>query len=183
MTVYKADRNKIKIALSDSEVIAFFGSYKRITDMSGSTRLTVALILKESLSDYAEELSDDLLIEIRARENSGCIITVSQTENRRQKTEKTYYCLDFADFHDLADGAARLYLSRKPKGKSSLYRISGIYRLILLCENSADLFFMNEYCVSLESSVLKSAYTEEHGELLIKDNAVSVLGRAFSKEP
>ena len=48
MTVYKADRNKFKIALSDSEVIAFFGSYKRITDMSGSTRLTVALILKES---------------------------------------------------------------------------------------------------------------------------------------
>ncbi|HAL19362.1 MAG TPA: hypothetical protein DCP17_01265, partial [Ruminococcaceae bacterium] len=114
MTVYKADRNKIKIALSDSEVIAFFGSYKRITDMSGSTRLTVALILKESLSDYAEELSDDLLVEIRAREKSGCVITVSQTENRRQKTEKTYYCLDFADFHDLADGAARLYLSRKP---------------------------------------------------------------------
>ena len=42
---------------------------------------------------------------------------------------------------------------------------------------------MNEYCVSLDSSVLKSAYTEEHGELLIKDNAVSVLGRVFSKEP
>lgn len=181
MTVYKADRNKIKIALSDSEVLAFFGSYKKITDMSGSTRLTVALILKESLSDYAEELNDELLVEIRARESAGCIITVSSAENRRQRNEKAFYCLDFADFTALTDGVTRLYLNKKSRGNSSLYRISQIYRLIISCENSNDLFFMNEYCLSIENSVLKSAYTEEHGELLIKGNAVELIGSTFSK--
>lgn len=44
MTVYRADRNKIKISLTDNEVLAFFGTYERINDMNAGTRLTVALL-------------------------------------------------------------------------------------------------------------------------------------------
>ena len=66
MTVYRADRNKIKISLTDNEVLAFFGTYERINDMNAGTRLTVALLLREGLSDYPDEFDGDILVEIRA---------------------------------------------------------------------------------------------------------------------
>ena len=83
MTVYRADRNKIKISLTDNEVLAFFGTYERINDMNAGTRLTVALLLREGLSDYPDEFDGDILVEIRARESAGCTITVSPAEEKR----------------------------------------------------------------------------------------------------
>ena len=62
MTVYRADRNKIKISLTDNEVLAFFGTYERINDMNAGTRLTVALLLREGLSEYPDEFDGDILV-------------------------------------------------------------------------------------------------------------------------
>lgn len=181
MTVYRADRNKIKISLTDNEVLAFFGTYERITDMNAGTRLTVALLLKEGLADYPDEFDGDILVEIRARESAGCTITVSPAEKKR-KSGKYYVCFDFADSSSMTDAVSRLYLSRRVRGESSLYLISGIYRLIISCGSAKDLFFMNEYCIRSDSSAEVFAFTEEHGKPIVKNNAVSVIGRAFTKE-
>ena len=76
MTVLKIGQKKLKITLTDSEVLSFFGAYERLNAATSETRLTVGLLLKESLSEYETELDGDLLVEIRARENAGCVITV-----------------------------------------------------------------------------------------------------------
>ena len=114
MTVYRADRNKIKISLTDNEVLAFFGTYERINDMNAGTRLTVALLLREGLSDYPDEFDGDILVEIRARESAGCTITVSPAEKKR-KSGKFYLCFDFSDSSSMIDG-----ISKNSRRKQSL---------------------------------------------------------------
>ena len=72
MTVYKIGRKKLKITLTDSEVISFFETYERLNSVSGEARITVGLLLKKSLLEYDTELDGNLLVEIRARKNAGC---------------------------------------------------------------------------------------------------------------
>ena len=49
MTVYKIGRKKLKITLTDREVISFFGTYKGLTSANSEARLAVGLLLKKSL--------------------------------------------------------------------------------------------------------------------------------------
>lgn len=58
MTVYRLSGDKIRIALSDSEVLSFFGTYEKFASLSGGTRLAVSLLLKESLEKYGDILGD-----------------------------------------------------------------------------------------------------------------------------
>ena len=74
MTVYKIGRKRLKIALTDSEVISFFGTYRGLTSVNRNARLTVGLLLKQSLSEYDTELDGKLLVEIKAKEKSGNIV-------------------------------------------------------------------------------------------------------------
>ena len=53
MTVYRLAGDKVRIALSDSEVLSFFGTYEKFASLSGGTRLAVSLLLKESLENTA----------------------------------------------------------------------------------------------------------------------------------
>lgn len=51
MTVYRLSGDKIRIALSDSEVLSFFGTYEKFASLSGGTRLAVSLLLKKALKN------------------------------------------------------------------------------------------------------------------------------------
>ena len=64
MTVYRLSGDKIRIALSDSEVLSFFGTYEKFASLSGGTRLAVSLLLKESLEKYGDILGDNLLVAV-----------------------------------------------------------------------------------------------------------------------
>ena len=76
MTVYRLGGRKARITLSDSEVRSFFGEYASLRAVTGEVKMTLALILEESLPDYGDS-AGDLIVEVRAKENSGCVITVT----------------------------------------------------------------------------------------------------------
>ena len=57
MTVLKIGQKKLKITLTDGEVLSFFGAYERLNAATSETRLTVGLLLKESLSEYETEFA------------------------------------------------------------------------------------------------------------------------------
>ncbi|MGN0494536.1 MAG: adaptor protein MecA [Acutalibacteraceae bacterium] len=178
MTVLKIGQKKLKITLTDSEVLSFFGAYERLNAATSETRLTVGLLLRESLSEYETELDGDLLVEIRARENAGCVITVSSADSSKRKSVSTVRTLEFADSSSLISGAVRLYRVR-PRIRSSLYKMTGTYRLLISQRTDCDLFFMNEFCLRQSDSPIEAEYTKEHGRLITENNAVEKIGRAF----
>ena len=178
MTVYKIGRKKLKITLTDSEVISFFGTYRGLASVNNEARLAVGLLLKKSLLEYDTELDGRLLVEIRARENAGCVITVSSAESSRRNLKGSTVMFEFADTAALIGGAVRLYKSRFFEG-SSLYKMPHTYRLIVTARGERDFYFMNEFCLRQSDSVIEAAYTKEHGGLICEKNAVERLGRAF----
>ena len=180
MTVYKVGRNRIKIALTDREVLSFFGAYEKITSMSGNTRLTVGLLLKESLAEYENELDGELLVEIRAKENFGCIITVSSADSSRRQSVKEQKMFEFSNSESMIIGITRLFKSRSHI-VSSLYKMQRTYRLIISVKADSDFIFMNEFCFRQSDSPAEIAYTEEYGTLIVKNDAVAKIGKAFSK--
>lgn len=180
MTVYKVGRNRIKIALTDREVLSFFGAYEKITSMTGSTRLTVGLLLKESLAEYENELDGELLVEIRAKENFGCIITVSSADSSRRQNMKAQKMFEFSNSESMIIGITSLFKSRSHI-VSSLYKMQCTYRLIISVKADSDFIFMNEFCLRQSDSPAEVAYTEEYGTLIVKNDAVAKIGKAFSK--
>ena len=107
MTVYRLSGDKIRIALSDSEVLSFFGTYEKFASLSGGTRLAVSLLLKESLEKYGDILGDNLLVEINARKSAGCVITVSPAVGRAHGKDRVM--LIFPDSESMISGIKRLY--------------------------------------------------------------------------
>lgn len=178
MTVYKIGRKKLEITLTDSEVISFFGTYRGLTSVSGEARLTVGMLLKQSLSEYGTELDGNLLVVIRAKENAGCVITVSPADSSRRSIKSSQIMFEFADTAALIGGAVRLYKSRRII-KSSLYKMPKSYRLIVTARGDGDFFFMNEFCARQSDSKIEAAYTAEYGSLIAEKNAVEKIGRAF----
>lgn len=179
MTVYRLAGDKVRIALSDSEVLSFFGTYEKFASLSGGTRLAVSLLLKESLEKYGDILGDDLLVEIKARKSAGCVITVSPAAGRERG--KSRVMLIFTDSESMINGIKRLYLRRLPRGKNSLYRLKNSYRLVMP-GYIRDFYFMSEFCTVKNVGEPEIAYTEEYGSLLCRDTAVLTVGKAFFKD-
>lgn len=178
MTVYKIGQKKLEITLSDSEVISFFGTYGRLTSVNKETRMTVGLILRESLLEYGTELDGNLLVVIKAKENFGCIITVSPADYSRRIKKSTQIIFEFSDTDALINGTVRLYKCYA-QINSSIYKMPKAYRLVITSRSDCDFFFMNEFCTRQSDSKLEAAYTAEYGKLICEKNAVEKIGKAF----
>lgn len=182
MTVFKIGNGKLKVILSDREVLSYFGEYDKIFAMNCGTRLTVKRILKEELAEYHRDFSKRIIIEMRPRTGAGCVIIISDAYKtaQRNNTEEALTVFEFSDFYTAAAGICRL-LSTEKDYRSRLYISDRKYRLIIKTEGYTDFFFMNEYCESMDSSPIAIAYTEEYFTPVIEENAVEIIGCAFSE--
>ncbi len=181
MTVYKIGCDKIKITLTHSEVLSYFGNYESIAVPTAETKLAMNMLLKESLTETGFDGDGRLLVEVKARESAGCIIMITSADkNGRQRIKPIRRTLEFSDSESMILGVVCLY-RRFRRLDSSLYKMAKSYRLIINVNSDCDFFFMNEFCIRQSDSAGDAAYTEEHGRLLVRNSAVERLGSVFSK--
>ncbi len=179
MTVYGANANEIKIALSDGEVTAFFGSYEKFAAMKKETLLTVGMLLSEELKKRRDMSGSELTVEIYAVKRRGCVITLSPAKRHRRKAAKSYIFF-FPNTEAMLSGITALYSCGQSGLESNLYKMESGYRLTLRAP-SDSLCIKTDFGTVHTASAAEIAFTEEYGKLICRGNAVGEIGKAFAE--
>ena len=167
MTVFKPKANKIKISLTNIEVLCCFGSYERLFTMSKPIKSAIKALLfdialKENIETYKK-----IKIDVKAKKNLGCVITVCLYK----KEIKKHYIFDFSNSE---------YKNRATKNiNSTLYKMPNFFRLIIYSNYKAIFTSLNEFYFRKSENLLEKAYSEEYGKVLIKNFAIKTYAQFF----
>lgn len=177
MTVYDINPNQIAISLTHTEVIACFGSYKRLAKMNDTIKSYLSALVYNVVKGHLKSQQNcKIKGRIYAEINGGCKINICFIS---QQTATPTIC-SFKNSEDLINTANMLF-KNKPTLKSDLYKMSDSYRLII--NNYEKTSNLNEFECKVFNSPIMLAHTKEYGKPLILNNAIYRLGKAFIKEP
>lgn len=184
MTVESLSKSKIRITLDGKEVNDLFGGYERIDYDDPLTRLVLHGLVRQALPDsgFLQDCSQ-LLIEVRPY-CDGC--TIDLIKQRTIRTPARLYPpkrwrLDFFDTECMINALCALYRRKTGLGKeSTLYRSEGGYHAVLSATHKA-IDIVRRYCLA-DSSSLAIAAIEEYADAICSENAVEMIGNAFSRD-
>ncbi len=184
MTVSKLSRNRLKITISNTEVLCCFGSYERLESMTDSIRSALSALLRDIIIENRQILSQGrITAKIKLKKNCGCEIILVAIPPKRQMAIKEYI-FEFSDSESLIGAVLQLYTGHSTaRLESSLYKMPDSYRLMIKSRKQDLSNILREYYSRECSFVYESEYTREHGKALIVGNAVKRFGAAFFKEP
>ena len=172
--------NKLKITLTDTEVICCFGAYEKLFSMSPKTKTVIKLLLNDIIEEHYGFLNNKKIsAEIRGGKNIGCIIILSSPIAKQKE-----YLLGFENSEGLIEGVKILHrILRKKNYRSSLYKAYGRYYLFI-CNNLDKRRFslLRNFSYSITSDCIKIEEIKEYGIPITKRNAVNKMHHAFFKE-
>ena len=176
-------KNKIKILLSEEEVLRLFGGYDMIDYSSPRSKATLNAILTSALPDEMLPLDcNQVLIEIRA-ESNGCAIYFTKVykngkkgEQKRLKSQNLAFT--FSNSEDLICFICRTL----PKDiiSSEIFSITKKYILILTLGDTSpiDMYYLKEFCKEIITDEFAIAHIREYGKFICQ-NADSAIRKAF----
>lgn len=183
MTVEQLSKNKIRINLTEDEVLTFFGGYDLIDYKVPAAKKMLHLLLKEALPD--EMLPIDctrVLIEVKPQSGGCAIFFTKMYENgpkRLRKIPQTKsYALKFKSSNDLLDFARCAEIA--DINNNSLYMANGTYTLIINADKSicSRLTHIEEFCeISDNKTELSKIW--EHGHIICKEGALEKIKKAL----
>lgn len=183
MTVSLISAQKIKIALTHTEVMACFGDYEKLLSLTPKTKLCITFLINNIISKNPSFLkAEKINAKIKITKNKGCqiVLAVIPTHKENLYTE----CLfEFYSTNAMTDAMTALYNNKiNHKITSYLYKIENRYCLIVNYENPREkLFLLHEFCSKISEDKRDIEYVKEHGTPLILNSAIKNCGKAFLK--
>ncbi|MBR6509851.1 MAG: adaptor protein MecA [Clostridia bacterium] len=172
MTVYEIHKNKFKIKLSDTEVLALFGSYTKLFEMKKETKILINLLLKDILSKRKQNFKNGKIsADLKVIKNFGCEIYIVCSEAIEIKTT----AFRFKSFENLINGIKAL---KETKFESSLYKYNGFYYLMADNENLS--YLINDFYSYKTRSYIFLEKVKEYGKMIIEENAAQILAETFN---
>lgn len=172
MTVYEIHKNKFKIKLSDTEVLALFGSYTKLFEMKKETKILINLLLKDILSKRKQNFKNGKIsADLKVIKNFGCEIYIVCNEAIEIKTT----AFSFKSFENLINGIKAL---KETKFESSLYKYNGFYYLMADNENLS--YLINDFYSYKTRSYIFLEKVKEYGKMIIEENAAQILAETFN---
>lgn len=173
MTVYETHKNRLKIKLSDTEVLALFGSYTKLFEMKKETKILISLLLRDILAERKQEFKNGKIsADLKVIKNFGLEIYIFCKEENLP-SEK--YVFKFKSFEDLILGVKLL---KQTEFKSSLYMYNGYYYLIT--DNKERLYNINDFYAFQTESYVFAEKIKEYGKIIIEEDAVYILAKTFN---
>ncbi len=182
MQIYEVSNNKIKIALTHTEVLCCFGAYEKLFYMSAKTKNIFKAFINSIIEEhYGYLIGEKISAEIKGAENSGCIITLECSKSNSDIKE---YSISFINSESMINTALNLYrLMKKRIYSSSLYRTDNRYHLIFRADTGKKTALkLNEIYGNIHSDNILCEYIKEYGKTVAKRNAIFKIASAFSKE-
>ncbi len=183
MTVFETGENQLRIKLSNTEVIACFGSYEKLRQMSRTIKTALNALLQDIINDYpALRGKSKIKASMTLTKNSGCEITLSAAGPKRHIGLQEYL-FEFPNSESLTEAILMLYRQRLTRHlKSSLYKMPACWRLLI--ESKVERLVhlrLKEFCRYDSGALYEIEHTREHGKPLIINNAIEKYGASFSK--
>ncbi len=180
MTVYEIDKNKIKISLTDTEVLCCFGTYEKLLKADKKIKPAIEALVRDIVAQYSEFFGGKKLIaKISVHKTKGCDITIYTPKHYRVLAKKEY-TLVFSNFENLVRAASLLYRKDALRySASSLYKLKNDFHLLIKASNQNAIFPVNEFWSSFSASHIRAEFTKEYATPILLDNAILQLGKYF----
>ena len=139
---------------------------------------SIVLVLTQ-LSDNIDEMSEKLSLLKGLKELFKSAEDYEQTpdnDTKENTTDESVYVYKFKNLDTISELAYKTADSYN--GSSILFKYKNMYYLQLVPENKLPAyiaFALSEYGEKCDSSYLSDAFFSEHGEVIIKDNALKIL--------
>ncbi len=179
MLVSEINPHKLKIVLTDTEVICCFCSYEKLLSMSEGTKLLIKALLRDIAKEHSLTNCERLSAKIHAGKNFGCVIILTGSDSGKKTN---LYTVEFTDSESLIKAAFYLKSAKRSLNRSRLYRTDNAYRLLIESEREKDYFLtLHEFCKRFYTERIHYEYTKEYGKLVIGEKAVSKIAGCFIK--
>lgn len=188
MDVVLLNAEKLEIALNCADMQKLDLSYEEMDYSDEQTRKTLVALL-----EYAKTTANfhprgaKLLVEVFPRADGGCVLHFTSLGSRF-RSYPSHLALEpvvfeFSDADTLLEASVKTFARYSHRiYKSSLYRYREQYRLVVYPLDYSDqlsVYFLSEFARKVGQGEILAAYVEEHGELIIADNALDTLSEYF----
>ncbi|MBE6749558.1 MAG: adaptor protein MecA [Ruminococcaceae bacterium] len=182
MNVLRVAENRIKIFLTDCEVINSFGNYENLYYMSEKGKIIMSALLRDVIfKNYSLNGSESFKTKIKAQKNRGCEITVSLIEKKRG-FESENLILIFSEEENLNRLLSFIFGSNNSFIKElELYKINRQYVLIIKHTDDGRVALLNEFCFFKSKDSILLEFIKEHGKSLLCTNGLEKYAKCLIK--
>lgn len=186
MEFTRIHENKLKVILTAGDMRDLELDYNRMDYADPETRRSLLAVLEKGrVRARFNPRGAKLFIEVYPCEGGGCVLyfTCLHTDpSGRAGLCPVLFEFDSPD--DLTVASRRVYTQYGHRiHRSSLYRLHGRYRLVVYPLDYSDrrsVYFLGEYGRLIGEGEVLAAFTDEHGQELIRDSAIDLLAEYFS---
>lgn len=180
--------NKLKVILTAEDMEKLELSYEQMDYSDAETREALVEVLDRARGHVRfNPKRSKLFIEVYPCEGGGCVLyfTCLHTD-RSGKVDVRPVLFEFDSADALTEAACSTYRRYRQRiYRSTLYQMNGRYRLIVWPLDYADrlsIYFLSEYGRCIGEGELLAAFTEEHGQEILEEDAIERLAEQFGEE-
>lgn len=205
MKIEKLNENKIKIVIDSADIRAWNVDLKNFTDNTPEAQDMFWHALKQAERDVNFCVGkSQLMVETLPLADNGFVMMVSKLENerevvealertgkrikqtefkirRRTRAHSLLRIFKFADFEGLCDGIREVFETYV--GESRLIKYQGEFFLELKPRDAVGLFelenILSEFSEKTPNPLVLQGVLNEHGLVMMKENAVSLIAENF----